>query len=342
MKEYIYKQYVVLVTKWKYDVLFRARIRLTASYIVVATAILAVFSYLLYRALLVSLTDSIRDLPLNIIDSARLYNDTADAIQSQIFFVDGTTLLIVLVGGYILTIVTLRPIREARNREKRFLADAAHEFRTPLAVMKSGTEVVLRGEKNLSPRIKKILTDNIDEIDSLTKIANGLLTFVSEKEMNINHRATLCVGEVLERVVQKLTPLAEKKHITFLYQQHEKALQTYIRADQSTLNRVFENIIHNAIKYTSEEGSITIRETFSKNLVNILVHDTGIGIPQKDLAHVTEPFFRADISRTETEGSGLGLSIVSETIKALGGTLHIESEHGVGTTVNITLPVFST
>jgi len=311
-------------------------------YVGVSVFILALFSYLLYGALLARLAESINDHVLDLEVGARLFEQASKVVQSQVLAADAITLFIVLLCAYILIGLTLRPIREARNRERRFLADAAHELRTPLSVMKSGNEVVMRGEADMSPRLKKLLAENIEEIDSLTRIANGLLSLVSEKERIISKESLVSVYQVLSGVVKKLEPIAHKKGIKLTFTADGSTKDLTVRADQNALARAFENLIENAIKYTKADGSVLATLEHAGESVTIQVRDTGIGISPSDLPHVTEPFFRADVARTSTDGSGLGLSIVSETIEAHGGTLIIKSEPEVGTTVLLEILVAST
>jgi len=337
--EHIYKQYAVLAIKWKRDVLLRARVKLTLIYVGVSILILGVFSYLLYGALLSGLSESINEDVLDLTTQSYLFERASAAFQSRILKADAIALLFVLISGHILTGITLRPIRIAQDRERRFLADAAHELRTPLAVMKSGTEVILRSETNMSLRVKKAFIENINEIDSLTRIANGLLSLAHEKEKLLDKTIVSDASKVLRDVVEKLLPLAEVKHVSLTLVPLDMKHGVYVHADTISLARIFENTIENAIKYTNAGGSIMVTFKHQYPSLHVSVEDTGIGISESDLTHVTEPFFRADLSRTISEGSGLGLSIVLETIDSLGGSFHIESTLGVGTTVRISLPV---
>ena len=336
--EHIYKQYVALATKWNKDVIFRARVTLMATYVAVSTLVVGVTSHLLFNAMLVNMADSIEDQIPNAIERVRLLEHTEGILEFKIILADILIVLIICATAYVLTEIALRPVREARNRERRFLADAAHELRTPLSVMRSGNEVVLRGEKNLSPRVTRQLTENIEEIDTLTRIANGLLALTSKKQMAIDGDATIDVAELLKSVIQKLRPLATEKGVSLNFDVAATEECT-VRGDHISLSRAFENLIENGIKYTKASGSVTVTLEKSKSTVVVSVKDTGFGIAPKDLPHITEPFFRADLARTSNEGSGLGLSIVSETIDALEGNLSIQSEFGVGTTVTITLPL---
>ena len=336
--EHIYKQYVALATKWNKDVIFRARVTLISTYVLVSTLVVGITSHLLFKAMLVNMADSIEDQVPGLINQVLLFEHTEGILEFKIIFADILIVFMISITAYVLTEITLKPVREARNRERRFLADAAHELRTPLSVMRSGNEVVLRGEKNLSPRVTRQLTGNIEEIDTLTRIANGLLALTSKKQMAIDGDTTISVAELMKSVMQKLRPVATEKGVTLTLDLNAGTDLCSVQGDYVTLSRAFENLIENGIKYTKSSGSVVVSVTQLKNTVTVVVKDTGIGIAQKDLAHVAEPFFRADLARTANEGTGLGLSIVSETIDALGGNLSIQSEVGVGTIVTVTLP----
>jgi signal transduction histidine kinase len=337
--EHIYKQFEALATRWRRDLLLRARVKLTAAYVGISAIVLAVFSYLLYSALLSRFSESINEDVLDFNAQVHLFERVSSTLQSQILIADGITIFIVLICGYVLTGITLRPIREARDRERRFLADAAHELRTPLSVMKSGNEIVLRGEAEMSPRVKKLLSENVEEIDSLTRIANGLLSLVSEKEKSINKGVRVHIHQALSTVVKKLESIAQTRQIKLAFTAEEATKILTVHADQNALARAFENLVENAIKYTKPDGSVEVTLVTQGESAMIQVRDTGIGIAPDDLLHVTEPFFRADAARTSMDGSGLGLSIVSETIESHGGRFTIESELGVGTIVRVTLPL---
>ncbi len=340
--ENLYKQFAGLGTAWRRDLLLRARVKLTAAYVAVSAVVLGIFSYLLYGALLARLTESINEDVLSIVAQELFFERASEALQSQILIADAITLFFILIFAYVLTGLTLKPIRVARDRERRFLADAAHELRTPLSVMKSGNEVVLRGETDISPRLKRLLTENVEEIDSLTRIANGLLLLASEKEKVIDAESATQIYDVIASVVKKLTPRTQERQLSISFTSDENAKASTVCGNKTDLARAFENLIENAIKYTKPSGSVRVSLERTGNAAVIVVSDTGIGISKEDLAHVFEPFFRADTARTSMEGSGLGLSIVSEIVEAHGGKMNIESELGVGTIVRVTLPLLIT
>lgn len=339
--ETIFKQYVALATKWKGDLLLRARIKLTVAYVGFSALLLSVFSYILYGALESKILDSLDDQSFDPALRMVFFDRATDALQAQIILADGVALFLVLIFGYVLTAFTLKPIAQARERERRFLADSAHELRMPLAVMKTGTEVALRVHKELPPSVKKLLTENIDEIDALTKIANGLLSLLGGQKSSVSPHSVVSLQTLLQETLQKLAPIAQVRGITLQSLEVHTKESVTLQGSKNALASAFENVIENALKYTLEGGTVTVALTREGESLQVQIVDTGIGIANEDLSRITEPFFRADTARTAQSGSGLGLSIVSEIVHAHDGTLSIESRIGVGTTVQIMLPAVS-
>jgi signal transduction histidine kinase len=338
MMEHIYKPFVAWATKWNNDLLLRARVKLTLFYVATSALLLAIFSYLLYGELLMRLQDTIDDQVLDIAARRVFLERASDALQNQILIADGVALMFVCITGYFLTAYTLRPIHEARLRERRFLADAAHELRMPLSVMKTGVEILLRGESHLSDHMKKILTENVEEINSLTYIANNLLSLVGEKSKTAQPLSPIFVYDVVFGAIKKVTPLANSRQVILTVDADESTGVLRMLGDQPSLSRAFENVIENAIKYTEQGGSVEVSIESKIPSIIVSVKDTGVGISQADLPHIIEPFFRADLARTANEGAGLGLSIVDEIVRAHKGKLEFESNLGVGTTVTMLFP----
>lgn len=336
--EHISKLFVAWATKWNNDLLQRARVKLTLFYVLTSAFLLGIFSYLLYGELLMRLQDAIDDQMLDMAARQVFLDRASDALQNQMLIADGVALLFICVIGYFLTAYTLRPIHGARLRERRFLADAAHELRMPLSVMKTGVEILLRGEDNLSPRVTKILTENVEEINSLTYIANNLLSLVGEKNKTVQPLSLIFIYDVVFGAVKKVTPLANSRQVTLTVDADESTGVLRMLGDQPSLSRAFENVIENAIKYTKQGGIVKVSIESKKPSIIVSVKDTGVGISQADLPHIIEPFFRADLARTANEGSGLGLSIVDEIVRAHKGKLEFESNLGVGTTVTMVFP----
>jgi signal transduction histidine kinase len=143
------------------------------------------------------------------------------------------------------------------------------------------------------------------------------------------------VSDLLEKVAKKITGRATEKQITFT---HDLIVDGFIRGEQYQLERAFQNVLQNALNYTLPSGKITLSATLKNKDYVVTIKDTGVGISKKDLPHVFDRFYKASHSRNEGSGSGLGLPIVRQIVERHGGTVTIESEEGVGTTVQMRFP----
>jgi two-component system phosphate regulon sensor histidine kinase PhoR len=248
-----------------------------------------------------------------------------------VFFVIITTL-----AGYIASRVTLTPARNALAAQKRFIGDIAHELRTPLSVMKTNSEVALLDE-DLDPSIRKLLLSDIEELNRASEIINNLLSLnnlVRPKDMTF---ANIDLDKVIDSTVKKMRQMANRKELTLVVK--KKGAFT-VWGNQTALEQILVNLIRNAISYTPEGGRITIsvESDYFKNTL-LSVEDTGVGIAQKDLLHIFEPFYRAEASRSRHSGSsGLGLTIVSELVKIHSAKITIKSLVGKGTTAIVIFP----
>ena len=334
------KRFAALATNWKRDEFFSARLALTGIYAATASVILGLFSYLLYGVLMNGIANSLEGNFATDAAQQIALKQVADVLQTQLLTLDGIVLLVVVVAVFFLTSLTLRPLRESRARERRFLADAAHELRTPLTIMKTDSEVLLRDHSATIDDTKELLKKNIDEVDALARIANGLLDIMHVKN-NKNPDSLVTPTAVLTEVVRKLTPLALARDVSLSSFFEVGSEKERVHGTKEALERAFANSIENAIKYTGSGGKVSVTLGRKGTMFEINITDTGCGIAPEDLLFVTEPFYRADSARVLVSGSGLGLAIVKEAIETHGGKLHIESALGKGTTVRILLPCAS-
>lgn len=333
------KRFAALAISWRRDEFLSARLALTGIYVATVGVILGAFSYLLYGALMNGIANSLEGNFATDAAQQVALKQIAEVLQARLFMLDGIVLGIVIVVGFFLTNLTLRPLKKARERERRFLADAAHELRTPLTIMKTDAEVLLRDRSATIVDTKELLRKNIDEVDSLTDIANGLLDLM-RVEKNIA-TSPVEIGTVLTASVKKFMPLARAHDISLTSSLEVGSETERVRGSTEALERAFANGIENAIKYTKSGGQVSVFLERKGNTLEIKIKDTGVGIAQEDLPFVTEPFYRADSARASVSGSGLGLAIMRETVETHGGRLHIESAPGKGTTVSILLPRIS-
>ncbi len=266
-----------------------------------------------------------------------VFRRTVDDLEHNIILADGVLLFLVALLGYIIAGRTLKPIQENIAIQKRFLADASHDLRTPLAIMKSESQVLLHTGSHDHTEFKEVLKSNLEEIDRMSKLVDDLLVMARTEELpDRSTFETVRISDLLERLAKKFESQAKGRAIELV---HVEIIDGLVRGERYQLERAFQNVLQNAINYTMAGGTITMKSKIKGNNYEISISDTGVGIAKKDLPFVFDRFYKASHSRNEGSGSGLGLPIVRQIIEGHGGTVHIDSEEGVGTTVHIGLPI---
>ncbi|MBQ2891516.1 MAG: HAMP domain-containing protein, partial [Bacilli bacterium] len=225
------------------------------------------------------------------------------------------------------------------NSRRKFVAEVSHELKTPLTTIGAYTETLLDGYLDDKETAKTFLGTIQDETIKMTNLVKNLLTlsrFDAQKiEMN---REYFSIDLLLRELVRTFKVEADSRHLRIQYNLLNDIPDVY--ADKFQIERAVKNIISNAIKYTPECGVVKIFAGRIYNEAYIKVEDNGIGIPESDLPHIFDRFYRVDKARTRQQGgTGLGLSISKEIIDNHGGSIGIESEYGDFTRVTIKLPV---
>jgi heavy metal sensor kinase len=225
---------------------------------------------------------------------------------------------------------------EAFQTSRRFLADASHELRTPLTVIKGELEEIVR-RRNLSEELRERTGSVLEEVERLTHIVEGLLA-VARLDAGEAQREWLRfdLAELVATTADQMKLLAEDQKITLIC---DTAKRVDVEGDHARLKQVIVNLLDNAIKYTSEGGSIHLSVRAQDRAI-LEVSDTGIGIPKNELAHVFDRFFRVDKARSKNvEGTGLGLAIVKSICTAHGAEIEAESTVGRGSCFRIKFPL---
>lgn len=253
----------------------------------------------------------------------------------NLLFANLLILVLSTVASYVLASKTLKPIEETVLEQKRFIADASHELRTPLTSLKTAIEVSLR-DKSLNKKAKKILSENLEDVDALKDLIDSLLQLASQESKTVV-KQLVDVQEIMSRALKMVQPLAEAKKITIT----SKLLHQQLLASEPDLQQLFTILLDNAIKYSNAEGEITVFFTKKKRQLIITVTDTGIGINKKYLPYIFDRFYRIDTSRTASQrpGFGLGLSVAQQIVQNHNGEISVESEIGKGTTFIITFTI---
>lgn len=244
---------------------------------------------------------------------------------AQTFIVVSLPLLLTSVGlGYLVSRRLLRPVKDAYESQERFIQDAAHELRNPIAAINATLE---NSAKNLTPLKQKNLIKTIGrQTRRLVRINEDLLFL--EKTSSIEEVSLINLSELLKDVIDGFRLSANQKTIKLRLKIKPNVTKRMRATDFIKLSR---NIIENAIKYSPDNSTVDI-EFGQSGHTYLIVKDSGIGIPADDLDKLGERFYRASNS-AKYEGSGLGLAIVGKVINTYGGDLNIQSEVDKGTKV---------
>jgi signal transduction histidine kinase len=339
----LYKQFAGWVTRWrlndKIDEFFAARLGLTLYYLVTAIIILGGSSIITYNAILSNFTQSILERGFDPYITEAIIFDAKSVLLNRFITIDSIIVLFTVAAAFLLTYETLKPIKITMEKQKRFIADASHELRTPTAVVISGLEVALNNKKLDFLSAKKTLEDTLDEMREFSKLSNSLLDLSKYDTKAKIKQDAINISELVKSIVEKSKTLAfTSKEIDF----KEKIMDApiIVKGDSVELCRVFYNVLDNAIKYTPERGTISVSDKISLNQYVITISDSGMGIPKNIIQRIFDPFFRGDGAR-QTNGAGLGLALSKKIIESHRGTISVKSEENKGTSVTITLPISS-
>ena len=239
--------------------------------------------------------------------------------------------------GILIMRATLSPAKNALAAQKRFIGNIAHELRTPLSIIKTNTEVLML-EHQEDKELHATLQENVSEVDRASDIINNLLSLNTYLDPGRIKFTETDMIPVVKDAVHALRQLAERKKIDITV--HTRGEYHTVLGNETALEQVVINIIRNAISHTPANGaiSITLEPDYLGSIVTT-IQDTGSGIAQVDLLHIFEPYYRAESSRVRAKGgSGLGLTIVSEIVKAHRGTIAVQSAIGHGTSVKVAIP----
>jgi two-component system cell cycle sensor histidine kinase PleC len=229
---------------------------------------------------------------------------------------------------------------EANQAKSSFLANMSHELRTPLnavigfsEIMESGMFGPLGAEK-----YAEYCTDIRQSGQYLLEVINDILDMsrIEAGRMKLDP-VDIELGGFITETLRVITPRADDKDITI---SSEIPAQAHVRADHRSLKQILLNLLSNAVKFTPEGGKIMVRGSTRGGLVRIAITDTGIGIPKEALAKLGRPFEQVESQLTKShQGSGLGLAIAKSLVELHGGSMHIRSTFGAGTTVLLRLPM---
>lgn len=234
----------------------------------------------------------------------------------------------------------LERLEHAFRQITQFTADASHELRTPISLMRTEAEITLSQPRSAG-EYREAFASVYAELESTSELVEKLLILArADSGAETLQNGTVDFGEILREVCHKGRVLAEHKAISF--RDHIPAQPLWIKGEANSLRRLFLILIDNAVRYTPPGGSVEVTGVLSDDTRSALgvVRDTGIGIASVDLPHIFERFYRADKARShESGGVGLGLSIGRWIAAAHGGTIEVESSPGNGSVFRVQLSI---
>lgn len=239
-------------------------------------------------------------------------------------------------------VLVFHDITELRRLEKirkDFVANVSHELRTPLTSIKGYVEALLDGAKDDPEASAKFLGIILTQSDRLNLIIEDLLELSKIESGRVSFKQDpIDIRNVIERTLSMIKPLADKKGHR-LVSVIDDQLPT-LAGDEDRLVQVLTNLLDNAVKYTPEQGTITVAAHSTPQQLELSVTDTGIGIPEQDRPRVFERFYRVDKARSrELGGTGLGLAIVKHIVEGHGGQVWVEGNHPSGSRFVVRLPI---
>ncbi len=338
-----------------------ARLKLTAWYLLILAIISFAFSLTIYRYLSLEIDRfaKVQKSRLERRFEARIPEEIRIKLPPPPDFSDpdivreskqrvGTILLavntlILFVSGflsYLLSGLTLKPIKQMVDDQDRFVSDASHELRTPLTSLKTSIEVALMNPNLSLAEAKKYLKENLTDVNNLSILATSLLELSRfQKGSSVLSLSSQNLKPLVEAAIFSLKSKIKSKKIKIVY----KLGQTKISCDSKKITELLTILIDNAVKYSADGSRVNINSSKSKRFLTIKIQDQGIGIDEVDIPKIFDRFYRSDKARTKvsSDGFGLGLSIAKKIVDAHRGQIKVQSVSGQGSTFIVKLPIKS-
>ncbi|MCP6760191.1 MAG: HAMP domain-containing histidine kinase [Fischerella sp. CENA71] len=233
----------------------------------------------------------------------------------------------------------MQPVYRSYQQMQQFTADAAHEFRTPLAAMYSTIEAVIKLQQE--PKSNSGILDVLKRQNRrLSQLVGDLLllTRIDQKQLTGEYHPC-CLNDLISDLIEELAFLAIESHVN-LYKQVQASEKLYVMGNEEQLYRLISNLIVNAIQATPSDGKVAVFLEDSELYAIIKVQDTGIGIAVEHQQRIFDRFYRVDRDRSRASGgSGLGLAIAKAIVQAHKGSIHVQSQPGLGSTFTVRLPL---
>lgn len=328
-----------------------ATFKLTVYYLALTMTISFMFSIVVYRLASNDISHGIH------MQTQRIYNqfpifkdnpilspkhDIDDGIHTLLVRLLLFNLVVLILAGlvsYLLAKITLQPIEEAHEQQKRFTADVSHELRTPLTALRMESEVALLSDDAPKEDLRQTIKSNLEEVTKLENLINNLLRLTRLEYSELRQNFTSIGSEQVSfDALNTVNKLAASRNIKI---QSEIKNVEFI-GDQSSVSQLLIILLDNAIKYSPSNTTILFKAKPSKQNIIFTIEDQGIGIEKEALDHIFDRFYRANSARNKTsenDGHGLGLSIAKTIADVHNASITVSSQINKGTTVKIIFPL---
>ncbi len=246
-------------------------------------------------------------------------------------------------SGAVIVLHDVTELKRLESLRRDFIANVSHELKTPLSSIKAYTETLIGGASDDPVHGPKFLSRIAEQAERLDELIRDMLNLarIESAQQPFDIKA-VNLTELIESVVDEYLPRAKSHNNSLRWHNDEEARRNQLRvkADPGGLRVILSNLLDNAIKYTPEGGAIEVSCNREDQMIELLVTDTGVGIPESKIGRVFERFYRVDAARNrEQGGTGLGLSIVKHLSQSFGGSVSVDSVEGQGSTFKVVLPV---
>lgn len=255
------------------------------------------------------------------------------------FFITGFISLIILFTiSYYLAYKTIAPIKEVFEKQKQFIADASHELRTPIAIIKTNLALVSSNKDKTIESEGKWMNYIDLQTDRMSHLIDDMLSLAKlDEDKKVLNLQPININKILENLLMSFEAVFFENKIEL---QNNLKDNFFINGDLEEIKKLFNILMDNAIKHTFPNGTITITSSKLKSKMEIIITNTGEGIPDKDLEKIFERFYRSDESRQrKTGGYGLGLAIANSIVISHKGKIYARSNAGKDTSFIVELPI---
>ena len=266
-----------------------------------------------------------------------MYDNMLFQLLKNLILIGFISLIALLFISIYLTNKSIIPIKETFKKQKQFIADASHELKTPLSIIKTNTSLILSHPDDTIKNQSKWINYINSQTDRMSELISEMLSlakmYTAENKLPLS---PINMSKIVESMILMFDAVLYENNIEL---ETNISKNLFINGDKESLKKLFSVIMDNAIKHTNKNGNITVSLFSDKNKVKMIIRNTGEGIAQEHLERIFERFYRVDSSRNrETGGYGLGLSIASSIVKQHKGKIYAKSKIGEFTSFIVEIP----